>query len=141
LSADELATQIKLPEKYAELPYLGEFYGTVAWSVRSIYNGYVGWFDGNPTNLNKSSPENYAEKILKLIGDENKVILEIKKSIESNDPQFAIELCDLLIASKNTNKIAKTLKAECLLALSKLETSANGRHYYIACAKELLSNI
>ena len=43
---------VELPEQYARLPYLQEFYGTVAWSVRGIYTGYFGWFDGNPTNLN-----------------------------------------------------------------------------------------
>jgi len=41
LTADELAASIKLPKKFAKLLYLGEFYGGVAWSVRSIFNGYV----------------------------------------------------------------------------------------------------
>ena len=49
MTMDETAETVKLPEKWAKLSYLGEFYGTVAWSVRGIYAGYVGWFDGNPT--------------------------------------------------------------------------------------------
>jgi len=44
----------------------------------------------------------------------------------------------LLIGADREIKTGKQLKAEGLMALSKLETSANGRHYYIACAKELL---
>jgi len=78
-TADELSSTIKLPENLASLSYLGEFYGTVAWSVRSIYNGYVGWFDGNPTNLNKLPPEEHSLKMLDLIGGEEKIIAEIKK--------------------------------------------------------------
>lgn len=140
LTADELASTIKLPEELANLSYLGEFYGTVTWSVRSIYNGYVGWFDGNPTNLNKLPPKEYAEKMLDLIGDESKTIAEIKKALASQEAQWAIEICDLLISADREIKIAKQLKAEGLITLSKLETSANGRHYYIACAKELLEN-
>jgi alkyl sulfatase BDS1-like metallo-beta-lactamase superfamily hydrolase len=138
LSADELASTIKLPEKFAKLPYLGEFYGTVAWSVRSIYNGYVGWFDGNPTNLNKLPQKEYAKKMLDLIGGEEKMIGEIKKSLDNKEIQWAIELCDLLIGAEKEIKIGKQLKTEGLMTLAKLETSANGRHYYIACAKELL---
>lgn len=138
LSADELSTTIMLPEKLANLPYLGEFYGTVSWSVRSIFNGYIGWFDGNPTNLNKLPPKEHAVKMIGLIGGEEKVISEIKKSLENKEVQWAIELCDLLIGADREDEIGKQLKAECLMILSNLETSANGRHYYIACAKELL---
>jgi len=138
LTADELSSTIKLPEKLASLPYLGEFYGTVAWSVRSIFNGYIGWFDGNPTNLNKLPPKEYSLKMIDLIGGEEKVITEIKKSLENQEAQWAIELCDLLIGADREIKTGKQLKAEGLMALSKLETSANGRHCYIDCAKELL---
>ena len=35
------------------------------------------------------------------------------------------------------DKEARLLSADAMEALSKLETSANGRHYYIACAKEI----
>lgn len=138
LSVDELATTITLPEHLRNLPYLGEFYGTVAWSVRSIYNGYVGWFDGNPTHLNKLAPKTYGEKMLELIGDSTKVIAEIKKALVEEEPQWAVELCDLLINANEEMKTAKVLKSEGLMALSRLETSANGRHYYIAAAKALL---
>ncbi|WP_459481600.1 alkyl sulfatase dimerization domain-containing protein [Clostridium saccharoperbutylacetonicum] len=141
LTADELASIIKLPENLASLPYLGEFYGTVAWSVRSIFNGYIGWFDGNPTNLNKLPPKEQAIKMIDLIGGIEKVLAEIKKSLENREVQWAIELCDLLIAADKESKTVKQLKAEGLLTLSKLETSANGRHYYIASAYELLENI
>ena len=141
LTIDELASTIKLPEKFEKLPYLGEFYGTVAWSVRSIYNGYVGWFDGNPTNLSKLPPKEYAMNMIDLIGGETKIIEEIKKALSNKKEQWAIEMCDLLISSEKEIKVGKQLKAEGLMALSKLETSANGRHYYIACAKELLENL
>ena len=57
LSQDETAARVVLPETYRSLPYLQEYYGTVQWSVRAIYQGYVGWFDGNPSNLNRTAPE------------------------------------------------------------------------------------
>lgn len=138
LTADELAATIKLPEQYAKLPYLGEFYGTVAWTVRSIFSGYIGWFDGNPTNLNKGTSKRMAQELLQLIKDEDQLISRIQQLLQEKEPQLAAELCDVLLFSEASNKKAKQLKAECLLALAKMETSANGRHYYIACAKKLL---
>jgi alkyl sulfatase BDS1-like metallo-beta-lactamase superfamily hydrolase len=50
---DELVQHVKLPPALANSPYLQEFYGTVAWSVRAIYAEYAGWFDGNPTKLSR----------------------------------------------------------------------------------------
>lgn len=141
LTVDELASSLKLPENLAELAYLGEFYGTVGWTVRSIYNGYLGWFDGNPTNLNKLPPKKHAEKLLDLIGSQEQVITEIKRALENQEAQWALELCDLLIRAEREIKPGKQLKAEALMALSKQETSANGRHYYIAAARELLLQV
>ena len=42
-----LMREVRLP---AELE-VGEGYGTIAWSVRGIYEGYAGWFDGNPSTM------------------------------------------------------------------------------------------
>ena len=135
MSEDEVVTNVNLPEEYKGKPYLGEFYGTVDWAVRSIYGGYVGWFDGNPTNINPLSMDVYSRKMVEFIGGEEKIINEIKNALNKEEYQWAIQLCDLVI---DKNSEAKRLKAEGLIGLSKLITSANGRHYYIACAKELM---
>jgi|GEM_PF-3708639 len=60
--------------------------------------------------------------------------------MDDNYNIWAAELCDLLIGADREAALGRQLKAEALLALAKLETSACGRHYYIACAKELLAN-
>ena len=68
MGIEETVDTVKLPDQYGQLPYLGEFYGTVAWSVRGIYTGYLGWFDGNPTNLNPLPPRQRAGKSIELMG-------------------------------------------------------------------------
>ncbi|TGE31361.1 alkyl/aryl-sulfatase [Desulfosporosinus sp. Sb-LF] len=141
LTMDEVTEAVKLPEKWASLPYLGEFYGTVAWSVRGIYAGYVGWFDGNPTNLNPLPIRNRAEKTIALMGGTESVLSAISQALDNKDAQWAIELADILIAADSTNKEAKQYKAQGLISLGHLETSANGRHYYLAYAKELLTDL
>ncbi|MBK8505491.1 MAG: hypothetical protein IPL46_26825 [Saprospiraceae bacterium] len=42
---------VRLADSLINQPNLQEFYGSVPWGVRSIFLHYVGWFDGNPTNL------------------------------------------------------------------------------------------
>ncbi|MDQ7092963.1 alkyl/aryl-sulfatase [Desulfosporosinus sp. PR] len=138
LTMDEVAEAVKLPEKWAKLPYLGEFYGTVAWSVRGIYAGYVGWFDGNPTKLNPLPARIRAEKTIALMGGKESVLSAVSQALNDGEAQWAIELADILIAADSTDKQAKQYKAQGLISLAHLEPSANGRHYYLACAKEQL---
>lgn len=59
-----LMREIELPE-YMDIP---EGYGKLAWSVRGIYEGYMGWFDGNPTNLYSSSPTDTYPEMVEMAG-------------------------------------------------------------------------
>ena len=38
---EEIIEQISLPQNIVSSPFFNEFYGTVRWSVRSIFNGYL----------------------------------------------------------------------------------------------------
>lgn len=135
---DELAAAIQLPPHYAQLPYLGEFYGCVEWTVRAIYAAYLGWFDGNPTHLHALAPQMRAEKMVGLLGGTQAVLQAIEQAMGQRDYQWCLELCDVVLDGDGDNRQALALKAEALLRIAEYETSANGRHYYIACAKEIL---
>lgn len=128
MTLEETIEQVKLPEKYVSLDYLGEYYGTVEWSVKSIYNGYVGWFDGDATKLLPVSQKEYNQTLLELIGEE-KLILKIKECMTQQQYQLALQLLDLIDYPE--------LKKECLLQRAKQVISANARHYLIASANAL----
>ena len=64
LTPNEIVEKVKLPRHLKDSPFLQEFYGQVDWSVRSVFNGYLGWFDGNPSTLNPLPPQQKAEKWL-----------------------------------------------------------------------------
>lgn len=135
-SAEQLAAEIRLPQRYAGLPYLAEHYGCTEWAVREIYAAYLGWFDGNPTNLHPLPPRQHACKMLALVGGAAKALAAAQTALEEQDYQWCLELCDLLLAAEEGGE-ARRLKAAALEKIAVFETSANGRHYYLACAKEL----
>jgi alkyl sulfatase BDS1-like metallo-beta-lactamase superfamily hydrolase len=139
MGLDATVDAVRLPEKYSRLPYLQEFYGTVAWSVRGIYTGYLGWFDGNPTNLNPLPPHQRAAKAIDQMGGRQAVAEAVFGALRSGDTQWALELADLLLALDPGHGEMRRAKAKGLMEMARQETSANGRHYYIACAKELLA--
>ena len=137
---DELADSVRLPEHLASLPYLQEYYGTVEWSVRSIYTGYLGWFDGNPTKLGHMNTKERAEKTVAMMGGAGQVLAEGKAALERGEAQWAAELCDLLLDCGQEMEAASGLKADALTELGRRQTSANARHYYLACARQLRGN-
>ncbi|CAN5459098.1 alkyl/aryl-sulfatase [soil metagenome] len=141
LGIEETADAVKLPEQYRALPYLQEFYGTVAWSVRSIYTGYLGWFDGNPSNLNPLPPRERAAKTVAQMGGIESVSAAVSEALDAGETQWALELADLLLTLDPDHAEMRRAKARGLMELARQETSANGRHYYIASAKELLDGI
>lgn len=136
LTIDQVVATVVLPENLRCSSYLQEFYGSAEWTIRAIFTAYLGWFDGNPANLHPLADCVYAEKMIRLIGSRKAVIEEIQQGLIDEDYQWALELCDLLIAINPEIEVIE-LKVEALIGLSKLETSANGRHYYLSYAKDL----
>ena len=137
LTPDELVETVKLPTRLAENPYLVEYYGTVAWSVRNIYGGYLGWFDGNATNLFPMSTRDRAERVAELAGGAEALLEKLREAVETGDHQWAAELADLVIALEPDAAEPKRLKADALTALGEGQISANGRNYYLTRAQQL----
>lgn len=121
------------------MPYLGEYYGTVEWTVRAIFTAYAGWFDGNPTHLRPLAPGKRGEKAVALMGGPQAVLRAVQAAVEEREYQWALELCDLLLNAGEMTPEARRWKAAALRKLAAMETSANGRHYYLVSAYELES--
>ena len=137
LTPEQLVESVKLPSRLAENPYLAEYYGTVAWSVRNIYTGYLGWFDGNATNLFPMSTRDRAERIAELAGGAEVLLERLRKAVEAGDHQWAAELADLVIALDPDAAEPKLREADALAALGEKQISANGRNYYLTRAQQL----
>jgi uncharacterized sulfatase len=137
MTADELAATVRLPEHLAEKPYLQEYYGVLEWSVRSIYSGYLGWFDGNPTQLFPLSPRFEAERMIRLAGSTENLLNSAREALETGEYQWACQLLDHLLILTPDSKELKQLKASALRSLATSQQSSNARHYYLSSAEQL----
>ncbi len=137
MTPDQLVETVKLPAKWAEKDYLREFYGNVAWSVRAIYTGHLGWFDGNPTTLLPLAPKEEAEKIAALAGGVDKLADQAQRALEAGDAQWCAELSDHLLALNYNPAETRLLKATALEAIAENVVSGIGRNYYLTVAQEL----
>ena len=135
----EAARKIKLPENLAQDPHLFELYGTIEWSARNLFNGYFGWFDGNPTNLYPFTKEEYSEKLLTLIPEEQ-LISELDNALAEEDSQWALYISDLLINSGKGNEQILAKKAAALKNLGDSAYNPNAVSFYRSAYAELTNS-
>ena len=138
---DELVQHVKLPPPLADNPYLQEFYGSVAWSVRAIYADRLGWFDGNATHLFPLTERERAAKIIGLAGGADQVLARARDALAAREFQWAAELADYALAVDGANGDAQRIKAHALTELGERQINANARNYYLSAAQYLLRGL
>lgn len=141
LGPDELVASVELPPHLAASPYLQEFYGTVEWSVRSIFAGYLGWFDGNAAHLSPRPRRAQAERMAELAGGPGALRERAGRALAEGQLQWAAELADHLVTLDPGDREARRLGATALRGLGEAHRSANGRHYYLTQALEMTGEL
>lgn len=139
LGPDELVDFAKLPPHLANARVLRPYYGNPDWAVRSIFNGYLGWFDGNPTNLFPLPPKEQAQKMIDLAGGRDAMIAQMTAALDARDDQWVCELADYLLAIEPKNSDVMVTKAKALERLAEKNVTALARNYYFTSAQELMA--
>lgn len=134
---DELVQEVRLPPHLANSPYLQEYYGSVAWTVRGIYADHVGWFDGNPTHIDPLPPAERGLRVVELAGGLDAVLARIGRALDEGAFQWAAELADHVLAIDANHAEARNAKAEALTQLGERQINATARNYYLTCARAL----
>ena len=137
MTADELVEFVRLPPHLADHPYLAELYGTVEWSVRSVFTGYLGWFGGDAASLSPAPPSERARGFVELAGGQQQLLEAVRDAVESGRFRWAAELAGELVRAAPELAEARALKAVALRELGRRSVSPNGRHYYLTQALEL----
>lgn len=146
---DELADWLPaLPPHLARHAWLGEYYGTVKHSVRQVFSGLLGWFDGDPATLDPLPPQARAERWVQLAGGREAVMRELQASEDrsraTTSPTAALdehrwiaELAGQLLRLDPADAQARQAKARALRSLGLATLNTNWRHWYLTSALEL----
>jgi len=134
---EEIIEQISLPQNIVSSPFFNEFYGTVRWSVRSIFNGYLGWFSGNISELDPTSISKKAELMSEMIGGSDNLFQQLEKAINNEEMQWALELSDLLLSQNYRTKEVRSLRAKAAYFIGRMSSNPNKRNYFLSEAQIL----
>ena len=137
----------KGPREAAETVYMPgnlrdrrEGYGQVESHVRQVYNGNLGWFDGDVYEINPLSVREEAERTVQAMGGRAAVQKMATQAVA--DGGFAgwrwgLKLTSLLLTLDPADAAARKVRATAARALGQRTDSANARGFYITEALQM----
>lgn len=134
---DEVAAEIELPASLARAWYNRGYYGTVKQNVRGVYDRYMGWYDGVPSNLDRLPPVERGKRLVILAGGSLRLMKQAEEANSRGDLQWAVELLQSLVFAEPTNAAAKARLADIYEQLGYRSESGQWRNIYFSAALDL----
>ena len=138
---NELPELIDMPTSLVNQWGTHGYYGSMSHNVRAVYNYYLGYFDGNPANLNPLPPVESSKKYIDLMGGAKKVMAAGQSAYDAGEYRWAAELLNHLIFANPELQDAKNLQADVLEQMGYQAESGPWRNFYLAGAFELRNGI
>jgi alkyl sulfatase BDS1-like metallo-beta-lactamase superfamily hydrolase len=141
LLPDEIAAKLQLPAHLAASPYLQPFYGKASWSAKAVFNGNLGWYSGDPADLQPLPPDDEARRMVELAGGVAALQKQIDHALQQQDWQWALQLSGYALRVDASSQPAKDARIAALRALAGAETNPPARDWYYSAAHELAGDI
>lgn len=137
----EAAEMIELPDSLQKNWSSHGYYGTVNHNVKSIYNFYLGWFDGNPATLHALPQRPASRKYVEYMGGAKAVLARARKDFDKGDYRWVAQVVNHVVLAEPENKAARRLQADTLEQLGYQAESAVWRNFYLTGAQELRGGV
>ena len=134
---NEIADMIKLPKSLASFFGTRPYYGDLHHNIRAIYQFYLGFYDGNPANLDPLPPVESSKRYLEVMGGADKAVAAAQAAFDKGDYRWTAELLNHVVFGAPDNKAAKELLARTYDQLGYKAESATARNSYLTGADEL----
>ncbi len=134
---DEISEALDMPDSFSGQSHVQGYYGTVSHGVRSVYNRYLGWYDGNPSHLHPLPPTQRANRYVALMGGADAVVAGAQAAFDDGDYRWVVELCNHVVFDDPTNQTARNLSADAMEQLGYQAESSTWRNAYLTGAFEL----
>ena len=140
-TGEEISEQIKLPPELNNFWPNRGYYGTLRHNSRAVYQRYMGWYNGNPSNLNNLPPEMVGPKYIEFMGGEAEVLKKARASFDKGEYRWVAEVMKHAVFANPNNTDAKELLADALEQLGYQAESGPWRSVYLQGAFELRNGV
>ncbi|PHR84696.1 MAG: hypothetical protein COA59_04815 [Colwellia sp.] len=140
-NGEEISEMITLPESLENNWATRGYYGTLRHNSRAVYQRYMGWYNGNPSDLNNLPPVMVAKKYIDFMGGEQQVITKAQKSFDKGEYRWVAEVMKHAVFNNPKSKAAKELLADAYEQLGYQAESGPWRSVYLQGALELRNGV
>ncbi|PYY66717.1 alkyl/aryl-sulfatase [Pseudomonas jessenii] len=138
----EIADSIKkLPGSLDQKWYTRGYYGSLSFNTRAVYQRYMGFYDGNPANLNPLPPVETARRTVEAMGGEAAVLEKMRGAIAKGEYRWAAQLGNQVLFANPDNGNARKAQAEALEQMGYQSENATWRNMYLTGAMELRNGV
>lgn len=137
----EIAEALKHPPELAKDWFNHGYYGTYNHNSKAVYQFYLGWYDGNPANLNAYPPAERAVRLLAAMGGAKKALAAARKAFDAGDYRWSSDLLSQIVFADPANRAARLLLADSLEQQGYQAESAIWRNQFLMGAKELRQGV
>ena len=127
-----LMREIRLPEELQ----VGQLYGRLTWSIRGIYEGYAGWFDGNVANMYAEPVDAVYADLVQLAGGVDPVARRAREKLEQGHPVQALRLTDVALKADPRHEASLRVRLDALRALQQQATNVLEMSWLSAAVNE-----
>lgn len=135
-TGEEISETIKLPPELDKFWPNRGYYGTLSHNSRAVYQRYMGWYNGNPANLNNLPPEAAAKKYVEYMGGEAAIIKRAKVDFAKGEYRWTAEALKHVVFANPKSQAGKELLADSLEQLGYQAESGPWRGVYLMGAYE-----
>jgi alkyl sulfatase BDS1-like metallo-beta-lactamase superfamily hydrolase len=133
----EIAEQLHLPDCFASQSHTRGYYGTISHNSKAVYQRYIGWYDGNPSNLHPHPPEESGARYVEAMGGADAVVARGRDAFAAGDYRWVCELLNHVVFADPTHTEARELLADGYEQLGYQSESGPWRDSYLMGAMEL----
>lgn len=141
LTGPEIAEALVLPPVLARAWFNRGNYGSYKFNARAVYQRYLGFFDGNPANLDPLPRADAARRYVEAMGGPAKVLALARAAHAKGDYRWEATLLSHLVYADPTAKSSRDALAGAYDQLAWQAESAPQRNFYLTGAKELREGV
>lgn len=133
----EIAEALELPEEFQANDHTRGYYGDLVHNSKAVYQRYLSWYDGNPSNLNRLPPAEAGKRYVSLAGGADALLANAQRAFDDGDYRWVVELVNHLVFADPSNQSARDLQADAMEQLGYQAESSTFRNAYLNAAQEL----
>ncbi|HIF5825218.1 alkyl/aryl-sulfatase [Vibrio parahaemolyticus] len=133
----EISEMIEFPDEIGKTWSSRGYYGTLRHNSRAVYQRYMGWYNGNPSDLNNLPPTDAAVKYVEYMGGEQEAIKKAQADFDKGNYRWVAEVLKHVVFANPESGKGKALLADAYEQMGYQAESGPWRSVYLQGAYEL----